>query len=395
MKRDFWRAIMVGAVVAMGGVLLVHAGLNPPKKMAPPAALPLAQATCNATLAGWQRLKAQIEDAMGKASDAGARCRLLNCPELDCADLQDVRGTVATLVTALQSLARAPESLVAAHESPACGSVVTPQAVQLAPSLAAARQALDLCAERATCSALRAGHVTEDNLAGPAALKASAARIIAGARALKVSESPPPKITLDQTRYAGADAVQARIDPGHNRCLANGGLVGVFADPASGNVAGPPTSPLALAPENVQSMLIEAPATPGHYLVSVTGRYGAGPALASLPFEVEVAHGSACNGFAGRWETDRGVLTASVRHGVLRGTYRRAGALRPGFLTGMVKGRHFHGSWTSELGAGGAHLVLTAQGGHFIGTAGTHLGIEDGAGLWRGSCAPMAQRVTE
>jgi hypothetical protein len=70
----------------------------------------------------------------------------------------------------------------------------------------------------------------------------------------------------------------------------------------------------------------------------------------------------------------------------LRATYRRPGAVKPGFLTGQVKGRHFHGSWVSELGSGGAHLVLSSGGERFLGTAGDKPGVEDGIGLWRGHC---------
>jgi hypothetical protein len=396
MKRDFRRAILVGTVVAMGGFLLVHAALNPPKpKMAGGPIGPLPPATCNATLAAWKALSESVVRASAQVSDTGARCRLLSCPEVDCAALLDLRGTVASLAGTLNNLGAAPASLVAGHESVACGAVVSPLAARLAPGLGEARKVLDVCAERATCEALRGGHGADDDLVGPAALEAGAARIAADTKALQIAESPAPKIALDQTRYAGGDAIQARIDPARNRCLASGGMVGVFPDPGGGALPSSPSAPVSLAAGGAQSLLLEAPLHAGRYLVAVTGQRSAGP-LNSAPFDVEAPRSGTCNGFAGRWETDRGVLTASVRHGVLRGTYRRGSALRPGFLIGQVKDRHFHGSWTSELGAGGAHLVLTRDGDRFVGTAGSHPGAEDGAGLWRGSCTPTKSgKITE
>jgi hypothetical protein len=383
MRRNFPRAILAAMALAGLGIVLVYAALSP--RPPPPPKLPSSSVTadsCTQSLAQWAALEATLTHATALAADLGARCRLLTCPDTDCGSLQDLGAAVAGLMAGLQIVVAAPQSVTDRSESTACGAVIAPLARRLEPGLKGAHEALDLCAAQAHCSALRG---VREGLGGPIAeqLRAGAARLERISRALRLGESPAVTIALDLTTYMAGDAMAIDIDPSRNRCLAQGGVAGIYADRGLSALSDPP---LAQAPVMALGrLLMEAPAAPGRYLVAVTGQGAPGRALGSRPFAVE-GQRSGCSGFAGRWETDRGILTASVRHGVLRGTYRHPGAVQPGFLTGRVKGRHAHGTWVSELGSGGAHLVLNETGDRFLGTAGSKPGEEDGAGLWRGHC---------
>ena len=387
MKRDFSRAILSAAALATIGFVLVYAALNPRPPPSPEGEPTSVTAdSCTQSLARWSALEGTLTHATVLAADIGARCRLLTCPDIDCTGLQDLRGAVITLMDVLQAISTAPSAVTDRTESSACGAVVAPLAKRLAPGLRDAHEALDLCAVHASCAVLRSGRKGAEDMGGLLEqVRAQADQIETLSARLRLAESPAVAITLDLVTYAAGDAMEARVDPSRNRCLAQGGIVGIYADKGLSALSDPPVSQEPVTSSGQAKLWLEAPQTPGRYLVAVTGKTGSGRALGSTPFAVERPR-SGCSGFAGRWETDRGTLLASVRRGVLRATYRRPGAVKPGFLTGQVKGRHFHGTWLSELGSGGAHLVLNATGDRFLGTAGDNPAEEDGAGLWRGLC---------
>jgi hypothetical protein len=386
MKRDFSLAALAALALAVIGVVLIFASLNPKPPERPKPVETAAADGCTQSLGRWNALEARLIRMAALAGDVGSRCRLLTCPELDCGKLEDLRGAVSALIGALQSVAATPAAITSPGESPACGAVVAPLAKRLSPGLKSAHDTLDLCAARATCKSLRGRVAGGAELGGLLDhIGAEADRIEQLAESLRLAESPPVAINLDLSTYSAGDAMEARIDAGRNRCLAQGGVLGIYSDTGMSALSDRPLSQDGVNGSGQTRLLLETPQSPGRYLLAVTSPSDPQRALGSAAFAVDGArHG--CSGFAGRWETDRGVLTASVRRGVLRATYRRPGAVKPGFLTGQVKGRHFHGSWVSELGSGGAHLVLSSGGERFLGTAGDKPGVEDGIGLWRGHC---------
>lgn len=390
MRKSFRRAIVASGALSLIGFFLVFAALQPgPKKLPSAAATPSVPAVegCANTLALWNQVSAAVSQSSVRADDLGRRCRPLMCPQADCAQLEDVRSGMGELIDSIAQIAKEPDILLRGGESKACGTVIAQLAQRSLPGLQTARQAIDLCASSANCATLRrAGAVSDDAPDLPDAVGEAAGRLDALFSSIRFYESPLPGLSLDLAQYTTGDAMTVRVEPGANRCLAAGGLIVVYPDQGVNSISGAPLAQIALSAGQKATALMEAPAEPGKYFAAVVGSGNQRKALAVLPFDAEAPR-TGCSGFAGRWETDRGTLTASVRRGILRGTYRRAGAEKPGFLIGQVKGRHMHGTWSTELGSGGTHLVLDGTGQRFLGTAGDRPGREDGSGLWRGQCA--------
>jgi len=276
----------------------------------------------------------------------------------------------------------------------ACGSDIGDRARRLETTMTQLEADLAQCVVRAQCA--RAADGT-DSASGPRTSLPGAAiqRLERAAEALalnvtgtSVSEAPAASLTLKYPSYAPREPIQIAIEPRGNRCLAAGGAVELTSaghDSAAVEARG--EFPYA----ERSAVVLAAPDAPGPYIASLLpAREGRntppGPVpLAQVPFAIEsVPQG--CEGFAGTWETDFGVMTAVIRGDHLLGSYRRAGASRPGIVEGTIRGREMKGTWSSDLGSGGARLILLEGGQRFSGTWGDTVGEVDGAGLWRGHC---------
>ena len=201
---------------------------------------------------------------------------------------------------------------------------------------------------------------------------------------LALEAEPQIVFSTDINRYGVGEAIRALAAPTSNRCIAEpGARIALFRAGSAGG---------ALETRNVRAFdesfgaLIAAPEIPGTYEVRALAASERGEGeLARHVISVDPAP-SACEGFSGLWQTNFGELRLYVRDGAVRGTYRRSPDVDPGFLTGEVRGPVFYGEWESELGDGGARLVLADDGASFSG-AWSHIpGRYTGTGRWTGQC---------
>lgn len=286
----------------------------------------------------------------------------------------------ATLATAANRPSADGSTLITLRAP--CGALFGPEAQRLGPRLAAVVAGLDQCQARGRCPAAPPalsptdGRTALDRLAAPATSVAEAP--------VPLAEAPLVGLAPDLARYSAGDAIALAVDPRNNRCLRAGGYLAVL--PEGGRLSSDALSGAAITGNAPTLALLEAPAAPGRYEIGVFGSREA-TLLASVPIEVDPA-AQDCNGFAGRWTTDFGILVSSVANGALRGTYRREPTAKPGFLTGQVDGNEVHGSWSSELGGGGVHLTLAPDGRSFTGTWSDKPDSDRGTGAWSGTCTP-------
>jgi len=278
------------------------------------------------------------------------------------------------------------------EQEDACETAETDVIAELAGDLRRAAAALSVCGARAGCEEASAAPPLVDLYArAPAGLggldrfTSEAVTIIArDFDAMDLQPDDPVTITTDLEAYGMGEAIRASFGDTANRCIAEpGGRLGMF--PAGDydepiemrdiRASGDHTEALIAAPEQVGVFEIRAFASP----------LRGGAELARERIVVERA-ALGCDGFSGLWDTNFGDLRLYVRSGVARGTYGRSPDTPPGFLTGEVRGPVLYGDWESELGEGGARLVLAEEGGAFRG-AWSHIpGRYTGTGAWNGSC---------
>ncbi len=231
---------------------------------------------------------------------------------------------------------------------------------------------------------------------------AEAARAVGSVAVAVPTAMTPVSLATDRRRYSPGEAmrVTARLDG--LACMAEPGAQAAVLGPAR-----PPAdlesirslrlvegARLPLSAAKADELWIAAPIQPGRYAVKTFAPAERGGfETAATEFEV-AASGTACQGFAGRWETDFGVLHVAIRDGAVRGSYRRARANQPGFLFGTVRDGVLRGHWRSELGEGGTRLELSPDGRSFSGTWSHLRDRVAGTGTWSGRCTPTLRPST-
>lgn len=273
-----------------------------------------------------------------------------------------------------------------------CGADISDRARRL--DAAASQIAADfaLCRARAQCASKAEGREARGTfLMRPAAPLSTLGDAVGALEQhtanTKLADSPVANLRLAYPFYSPREPMSLGVEANGNQCLAAGATVELRPLTPAADV--PTVRTYVPSPE--QSVTLAAPDAAGDYLALLLPPRGV-PAqsimvpLAQTPFKVVPAP-PGCSGFAGTWDTDFGEMTAVVRGDKLLGTYRRTGASRPGVVEGTIKGREMTGAWRSDLGQGGAHLVLQGDGQRFSGTWGGKPGAVDGSGLWRGHCA--------
>jgi|GEM_PF-1657481 len=201
---------------------------------------------------------------------------------------------------------------------------------------------------------------------------------------LALESEPQIAFSTDIERYGVGEAIRALVAPTTNRCIAEpGARIALYRAGTAGDAQ---ESRSVRAFDDRFGALVAAPEDPGTYEVRALAAPQSGEGeLARRVVSIDPAP-SSCEGFSGLWQTNFGELRLYVRDGVVRGTYRRSPDVDPGFLTGEVRGPVFYGEWESELGDGGARLVLADDGASFSG-AWSHIpGRYTGTGRWSGQC---------
>lgn len=191
-------------------------------------------------------------------------------------------------------------------------------------------------------------------------------------------------LDTDLDSYGPGEAIRVFASVPANRCIAEpGARLAIFRqDQEEEPVMERETTSLS----GEGGALIAAPAAPGLYEVrAFASAVRGGGELARESFAVTPGPRS-CAGFTGLWDTNFGELRLYVRDGEARGTYRRLSNVPPGFLTGEVRGPVLYGEWLSELGEGGARLVIDDDGDAFSGGWSHIPGEYTGTGQWAGDC---------
>lgn len=273
-----------------------------------------------------------------------------------------------------------------------CETAETDVIAELATDLRRAAAALSVCGARAGCENADAAPPLVDlydrapaGLGGLERFTTEAVAIIArDFEALDLRPDDPVTISTDLEAYGMGEAIRASFGGSENRCIAEpGARLGMFPAGDSDEpiemrdvrASGDHTEALIAAPEQIGVFEIRAFASPQR----------GGAELARERIVVERAP-LGCNAFSGLWDTNFGELRLYVRNGVARGTYGRLPDAPPGFLTGEVRGPVLYGDWSSELGDGGARLVLNDEGGAFRGSWSHIPGRYTGTGAWNGEC---------
>jgi hypothetical protein len=213
----------------------------------------------------------------------------------------------------------------------------------------------------------------------------------AALRVLTFERDPEVVLTTDLAQYFAGEAIAVRALAEGNRCLADRGSHLVLARASDTASPAQGVEAHALDPADGAAWLFAAPREPGTYrfVLNTSKQRGEGQFGSSAVFAVSAPTTQACSGFAGRWQTDFGVLTLYVRDGIARGSYQRKDE-RPGLLVGSVDGATLTGRWSSELGDGGARLTLGPDGRSFQGTWSQYADRYSGAGQWAGQCLGAA-----
>lgn len=285
---------------------------------------------------------------------------------------------------------------VSGVQSRTCGSDIADRARRIEATTSQLAQDLSACRNHARCDTETQAEQRRDRfLTTPEAVMQTLEHSVDGladaAGKMVLSESPPASVSLEFPTYTAREPITVNIEARQNSCAASGSVLAL-------STVGAGRDDDVLYQSNLQadqpSVTLAAPEQPGAYVFSLlapaasAGALGPAP-LAKVPFEVR-AGPEACDGFAGTWDTDFGTMTATLRGNELRGSYQRSGATRPGIIIGTVRDRTMTGTWRSDLGSGGARLVLSSDGQRFSGTWGEKEGEVDGAGLWRGRCVAVA-----
>jgi len=277
-------------------------------------------------------------------------------------------------------------------QADACETPETDVIAELATDLRRAAAALSVCGARAGCEDASTGPPLVDlydrapsGLGGLERFTTEAVAIMArNFDAMDLRPDDPVAISTDLEAYGMGEAIRASFGDTGNRCIAEpGARLGMFSAGDSDEpiemrdvrATGDHTEALIAAPEQAGVFEIRAFASP----------LRGGAELARERIIVERPP-LGCDGFSGLWDTNFGELRLYVRNGIARGTYGRSPDTPPGFLTGEVRGPVLYGDWSSELGDGGARLVLADESGAFRG-AWSHIpGRYTGTGAWNGSC---------
>jgi len=283
------------------------------------------------------------------------------------------------------------------ENEPSEGTCLAPQTdeiSEMAGELRRAAAALSVCGARAGCSdtpvPLVLTGLYDRAPYGPDGLErfaAEAGRLIQrNLDTLALENETESEVTTDLDRYRAGEAIFAQLGPEANRCISEPGTwIGIF-DPSG--TRNPIERRYVHIIDEVVGALVAAPVSPGEYeLRAFASTERGGSELARAPVEVGPA-AEGCEGFSGKWTTDFGELQLSVRDGVARGTYRRSAGVASGFLRGDVRGSVLRGAWDSELGSGGARLVLADDGRSFTGSWSHIPGRYGGSGNWNGACVP-------
>lgn len=275
----------------------------------------------------------------------------------------------------------------------ACGADIADRARRLDAASSQIATDFALCHARAQClSKADAKEARGTFLSRPAAPLSTLEQAVSDLKTqtvtTQVTDSPAANLRLAYAFYSPREPMALGVEAAGNQCLAAGATIELRPLTPAADVPTVRTH----VPSADQSVTLAAPDVPGDYLaLLLPPRTVPTPQimvpLAQTPFKVVPAP-PGCSGFAGTWDTDFGEMTAVVRGETLLGTYRRAGASRPGVVEGTVKGREMTGTWRSDLGRGGVHLVLQGDGQRFSGTWGSKPEEVDGSGLWRGRCMP-------
>lgn len=265
--------------------------------------------------------------------------------------------------------------------------------------------ALSRCAVRAACTERAGKSAREVSVSGLDLVSARRLTLDVALGELKANAGryavkPQKSVRLDtvRSRYQAGEAVSVRIDSRATACMADpGAWIGLFAEGAPG-VRGAEAVNFAVRRRTLrgrpwEELFFEAPQRPGAYEVRAYTSRLRGGAMAGVAKFAVTPRARGCSGFSGTWRTNFGRLQITVRGGRARGSYKRGGAFRAGFLTGKVKGRVLFGEWQSELGGGGTRLVLSEDGKSFKGTWSHFRDEFAGTGVWRGTCAgPVKER---
>ncbi len=304
-----------------------------------------------------------------------------------------------------------------------CNVVRRDRVDALVANMRRASAALAVCGARGGCTAADAAPVLAALEArGPGTVASTADFVAEGYRLwirtlaqLDMRPDDPVVLVPDLAAYGPGEAILITHAQSTNQCLAEeGSWLGLFAPeiPQGAPQGAPPAAPQGVpqgVPQGAQreppddanevssdytpgvrsstdSVLFAAPDVPGSYQVRAfapAARGGAELARVDVPVaETPVA----CNGFSGIWDSNFGELRLYARDGAARGSYRRTPEAGPGFLTGEVRGRRLYGTWESELGRGGARLVLSSDGSYFRGSWSHIPGQYSGTGSWTGTC---------
>lgn len=273
-----------------------------------------------------------------------------------------------------------------------CESAEPQVIAELATDLRRAAAALSVCGARAGCEDASAAPPLVDlydrapgGLGGLDRFTTEAVAIIArNFDAMDLQPDDPVTIITDLEAYGMGEAIRASFGDTMNRCIAEpGARLGMFP-------AGDYDEPIEMrdvrATGDHREALIAAPEQAGVFEIrAYASPLRGGAELARERIIVE-RPSLGCDGFGGLWDTNFGELRLYIRNGVVRGTYGRSPSTPPGFLTGEVRGPVLYGDWSSELGEGGARLVLEDEGGAFRG-AWSHIpGQYTGTGAWNGTC---------
>ncbi len=211
------------------------------------------------------------------------------------------------------------------------------------------------------------------------------------APSLDVQQQGRVDIDTVRPRYESGEAVAVRINLRVAACMADeGSWVGLFAERApplrGSEIADAAVRRLNLRGRPWEEVLFEAPSEPGRYEVrTYASERRGGTITGKAQFDVTPRQ-KGCRGFSGTWRTNFGRLQITVRDREARGSYKRPGNWRAGFLTGKVRGRVLLGEWQSDLGAGGTRLVLSENGKSLSGTWSHFRDAFAGTGVWTGTC---------
>lgn len=295
-----------------------------------------------------------------------------------------------------QAAARLAQGRVVADAlaDPACGGMDEARVEVLQSRIRDAEAVMTVCATRAACEEGEAvSGLLPADVRGPLTIEsfrvyADDAFNLLGSLTGQLQLNAQGLATLipDEGRYRPSEAIEIAVDISETACMAEPGAV--LALVRENDSEGEAESIARLAPRPIQNAYMEGPHAAGSYtIVARAPPARGGSEIGSASIVIDEGLPQVCDGFTGIWNSDFGELVLYERGELVRGTYRRFSDVTPGFLIGIVSGRTFRGIWRSELGSGGARLVLAQDGQSFRGTWGHSEGSVGGAGRWNGVCA--------